>query len=100
MSRPEDSPDRQAFHELEQAVGRLLERCRRLELATQAAEARAGEMEGLLRRFTADEGAPSRLVERLHRLEEENGDMRDRIETGRAGVERLLARIRFLEEQR
>jgi hypothetical protein len=33
-------------------------------------------------------------------LEEENDLLKDRIREGREGVERLLARIRFLEDQR
>ena len=36
----------------------------------------------------------------LRSLEEENQDLRGRLEKGRQGVERLLARIRFLEGQR
>ena len=44
-----------------------------------------------------DEGEADRILTRLHTLEEENGDMRHRLEQGREGVDRLLAKIRFLE---
>jgi hypothetical protein len=40
------------------------------------------------------------LLTRLQRLEEENADLRSRVERGRAGVDRLLAKVRFLENQR
>jgi len=36
---------------------------------------------------------------RLKRLEDENAELRDRLEAGREGVERMIARIRFLENQ-
>jgi len=36
---------------------------------------------------------------RLKNLESENQELLDRLKMGKAGVERLLARIRFLEEQ-
>jgi hypothetical protein len=39
------------------------------------------------------------MVSRLRALEEENADLRSRIDQGREGVERLLAKIRFLENQ-
>ena len=38
-------------------------------------------------------------LEELESLEEENADLRDRVTRGREGVKRLLARIRFMEEQ-
>jgi hypothetical protein len=36
---------------------------------------------------------------RLNRLEAENRDLHERIARGREAVERLIARIRFLENQ-
>ena len=42
---------------------------------------------------------PGALVERLTDLESRNRELNERLEEGREGVERLLARIRFLEEQ-
>ena len=40
------------------------------------------------------------MLTRLDGLEEENQDLRGRLKRGRAGVDKLLAKIRFLEEQR
>jgi hypothetical protein len=39
------------------------------------------------------------MLTRLEKLESENQDLLFRVEKGKEGVERLLARIRFLEEQ-
>ncbi len=103
MSRPEeprtDHPDLRDFTRLETAVARLLERMDGLRERTRAAEARVQDVEELLRRFTRGDDDPARLVERLKATERENADLRARLEQGREGVERLLARIRFLEDQ-
>lgn len=100
MSRPGASPAAAAFAGLEEAVGRAIGRVRELEDELRAAEVRRRELEALLKRFTADDAEPSRMLDHLRRLEAENGEMRSRLEDGRAAVERLLARIRFLEEKR
>jgi len=52
-----------------------------------------------VQRFTGDEAEAGRLLSRLKRLESENEDLRGRLDRGRAGVERMIARIRFLENQ-
>jgi hypothetical protein len=57
------------------------------------------ELEELLRRFTAHEVEPGDTVSRLRELEAENADLRSRVDQARAGVERLLAKVRFLENQ-
>ena len=64
-----------------------------------AAEARVAELSQLLQRFTGDQAEADRLVSRLSSLEEENADLRARIDRGRDGVERMIARIRFLENR-
>lgn len=56
-------------------------------------------LEGLLEGVTSGEGGPRAMIDKLHLLEEENRDLRSRLEEGRAGVDRLLARVKFLEEQ-
>ena len=109
MSQPEDngaSPDDVAFARLEGAVARLLER---LEVESDrasaegaradAAEARTAELSELVKRFTGDEEEAGRMMSRLRGLEQENADLRARLERGRDGVDRMLARIRFLENQ-
>lgn len=91
---------REAFQRIEEGVGALLEKLRRMERELRAAESRAREAEELVERFTDDEEAPGRLLSRLRALEEENELLRSRLDDGRDAVERLLARIRFLEDQR
>lgn len=104
MSRPEDKhsgspPDLEAFTRLESAVGAALARVDGLKSDLRVTRARAAEMEILLRKFTGGEEDPSSLLSRLQRLEDENGVLTERLRKGRDGIQRLLARIRFLEEQ-
>ena len=103
MSNPEDNgeqPEKAAFQRLEAMVGKALDEISVLRARAEEAEARGAEFEELVKRFTQDEGEASRLLSRLERLEAENADLSSRLERGREGVERLLAKIRFLEEQK
>jgi seryl-tRNA synthetase len=93
-------PQRAALLELERRVAEALEQLRTLRTRAQEAEARSREYAELLKRFTADGDEPGRLLTRVESLEGENADLRGRLDTGREGVERMLARLRFLEEQR
>ncbi|MGW8267853.1 MAG: hypothetical protein ACWGSQ_15915 [Longimicrobiales bacterium] len=104
MSRPEDkipgrSWDQETFDRLEVAVEAALTRIGTLQAELRTSEDKAAEMEDLLRKFTGGEEDPSSLLSRLQRLEDENGVLTERLRKGRDGVQRLLARIRFLEEQ-
>lgn len=104
MSESEDvraeDPAREGLARLEAAVGHLIEERVRMGLRARAAEARVRDLEALLRRFTRGESDPVSLQRRLAEVEAERDELRGRVEEGRAGVERLLSRIRFLEEQR
>lgn len=106
MSSHEDvDPDgaegsgREALARLEETVGRLLEELQDLRNRTGYAERRREAVEKELSRFVEGEQDPGALVERLTDLESRNRELNERLEEGREGVERLLARIRFLEEQ-
>lgn len=101
MSKPADNGggEKAAFARLESAVGRLLERLADESRRAEAAEARSTELNQLVQRFTGDEAEAGRLLTRLKRLEMENADLRGRLDRGRTGVERMIARIRFLENQ-
>ncbi len=101
MSKPGDNGggEQAAFARLEGAVGRLLARLADESKRAEAAEARSTELSQLVQRFTGDEAEAGRLLSRLKRLESENEDLRGRLDRGRAGVERMIARIRFLENQ-
>ncbi|MDX1492888.1 MAG: hypothetical protein R3253_02350 [Longimicrobiales bacterium] len=87
------------FARLEDAVGELIDRLAESRLRAEAAEAKNAELAKLVQRFTGDEGEAEKLMSRLRALETENEDLRSRLERGREGVERMIARIRFLESQ-
>ena len=102
MSSREDSsgPEGEAFRSLEAAVDRALDEIARLRRGLEAAEARQEQLSDLLRSFQEGTRDPVRMARRLDALEAENADLHDRVTQGREGVERLLSRIRFLEDQR
>ena len=71
-----------------------------------AARDRAGEAEesaersaAMLRQFVEGNEDPGVLSRRVQALEAENEDLRSRIERGRAGIDRILASIRFMEDR-
>ena len=92
------SPD-QSVERLENAVNAAIKRVERLEGEVVRMHQQGDALEGLLKGVTSGKEGPRELIEKLHILEEENGDLRSRLDEGRAGVERLLARIKFLEEK-
>jgi len=94
-----EAPEQTAFAALEDAVGQAVGQLTDLMQRAHAAEGRSAELSELVKRFTGDEDEAGRMLTRLKRLEDENVDLRDRLEQGRAGVERMIARIRFLENQ-
>ena len=102
MSKPGGNgakPERAAFDALERAVGHTLDRLASLNDRVAQAEGKGVELEELLRQFTGHEVEPGQIVTRLRILEEENTELRSRVDEARAGIERLLAKIRFLEDQ-
>ena len=101
MSKPEANgqPEREAFQALESAVGQALERLEQMGRRIQTAEAKSAELGELVKRFTGNDEEAGRLLTRLRSLEEENADLKGRLAEGRAGVDRLLSKIRFLENQ-
>lgn len=98
-SRESDTGAAEGFDRLEDAVGELIDRLSATRLRAEQAEAKNAELVDLVQRFTGNEEEAERLMSRLGRLEEENDELRSRLEQGRAGVERMIARIRFLESQ-
>lgn len=94
----EERPDLVAHARLRVAVERLLELVRLQGDRAVRAEGRVRDLEGLLARFARGEEDPARLARGLEALREENEELRRRLGEGAEGVERLLARIRFLEE--
>jgi phage shock protein A len=95
-----ERPDAVALVALERAIEGALARLKEVSTRADAAEARVAELQRVVDRFTGDPADAERLVEQFARLEDENADLGTRVAEGRAGVERLLAKIRFLENQR
>ena len=100
------------FADLEEAVDEVLSELEDLRGRWSEARSRCQDLERSLQGFVQGDLEPGELTRRLRALEGENRDLRGRLEEGRAGlavvdevvahlpgVERLLARIRFLEEQ-
>jgi hypothetical protein len=92
-------PDRAALDQLERAVGDMLDRLEWLQDRAALAEDKSEDLKELLERFTGSDVDAAQMISRLRALETENADLRSRLEQGRAGVDRLLAKIRFLESQ-
>lgn len=89
-----------AMEPLEAAVVRAIEEVRAGRQRVADAETRAERSEQLLRQFVDGREDPGALASRVAELEAENERLRSRIEQGRAGVDRMLASIRFLEDRR
>jgi predicted RNase H-like nuclease (RuvC/YqgF family) len=90
----------QGLPALEAAINRAVEELKQLRKRTADAAQRSAELEALLVSFQSGSESPERMKERLEHLEAENRDLRARITQGRESVERLLARIQFLEDQK
>ncbi len=92
------TPDK-AVKRLEKAVTATLDHVDRLNGDVVRMQAQGEALEGLLKGVTSGEGGPREMIVKLDILEEENRDLRRRLDEGRQGVDRLLARVKFLEEQ-
>ncbi len=87
-----DNPQRDPLGELEVVTRLLAEEVSAFRLRAQRAEAAQAEMSGGDYDVVSSR---SRIVD----LETENRNLQERLDEARQRVERLLARLRFLEEQ-
>ncbi len=94
-----ESMEKEAMIRLDQAVSRMMEEMEELQERVRRAETKARDAQALLQRFSDGDDDPARQHDRMMALEEENRELRDRLRQGRDGVERILGRIRFLEEE-
>jgi predicted RNase H-like nuclease (RuvC/YqgF family) len=102
VSNPADDgsrPPGEALDDLEGVVRQMLERLEAVTARAETAERESAKLNEVMRRFTGDPDESRDLLTRLKQLEDENHDLRTRLDDGRAGVERLIARIRFLESR-
>ena len=89
-----------AFIELERIVDEALRHLGEVTRRAEMAEDRNAEFEALIKRFAGDEGDAGQVLHRLAELEEDNENMRSRLEAGQVSVDKLIAKIRFMEEQK
>ena len=89
-----------AFIELERIVDAALRHLGEVTRRAEMAEDRNVEFEALIKRFAGDEGDAGQVLHRLAELEEDNENMRSRLEAGQVSVDKLIAKIRFMEEQK
>ena len=89
-----------AFIELERIVDAALRHLGDVTRRAEMAEDRNAEFEALIKRFAGDEGDAGQVLHRLAELEEDNENMRSRLEAGQVSVDKLIAKIRFMEEQK
>lgn len=92
-------PESAAFDRLEAAVSRLVDEIADANRRADAASRKNAELAELVQRFTGNEESAGELMTRLKSLETENAELRGRLDAGREGVERMIARINFLENQ-
>lgn len=102
MSRAGDSADLSptrpaAWDRLELAVRRLMDDYVAQQTRASAAEARIRELESKLSAISGGGLDPIELERRVGDLEAENQRLRERLEKARAEIERIMARLRFLE---
>ena len=103
MSNPEQAQQApgasETFARLESAVRRLIRRSAELRAELRSARERNQELMELLAPIAEGEAGPESVLERLRAAEDERQEFAGRLERGREVVERMMARIRFLEDQ-
>ena len=88
-----------AFIELERVIDLALQHLEEVTLRAEKAESRNAELESLIKRFAGGEEDAGQVLHRLAQLEAENQDMHSLLEVGRAVIDKLIAKLRFLEEK-
>lgn len=89
-----------AFRDLSDAVEQALRELERLREKASRVEVKNAELEELLKGIASGTESPAEMAHDVKMLSNENRDLRARLDQGRESVDRLLTRIRFLEEQR
>ncbi len=96
MNAPEEDS---GLNRLDEAVDTLVARAQFLREELGEAERRIIELQELFQGFTSGDRAPEDMLDRLRTSERENKELHLRLERARNAVDRVLAKIRFLEEQ-
>ena len=85
---------------LERAARRLMRELEQARGRAHAAERRAHELETALKQVSGGKVDPTDLQRRLDRATAENRELRERLEEARQRVQRVVARLDFVEEAR
>ncbi len=85
---------------LEDAVSRLLEEHDAMRDRLQAANERVRELEDALSAVTSGDLDPVALSEQVELYERDNRALMNRLSQARAAIERIQARLQFLEDDR
>jgi chromosome segregation ATPase len=85
---------------LELTVRRLLESHDAWRQRAEAAQARVAELERTVRDLSTGSLDPVAMAGDVRSLEAENRELKDRLVKARAGVQRMQARLQFVEEER
>ena len=96
-SGPKRPPE---WDRLELAVRRLLDDHEEWRRRAEAAARRVRELDAALRDVTDGALDPVELKRRVEVLETRNAELRQRLDKARESVDRILARLQFLEEDR
>ncbi len=94
-----DTPERQALSRLEAVAERLLKERAAVVDQAREAEDQVRELKTLLSEFPEGKVDMVILEKAITRLRDQNAELKGRMAEGREGVERILSRIRFLENQ-
>jgi len=85
---------------LELSVARLLEAHESWKRRAQAAEIRVNELESAVQEIAAGRMDPVAMAAEVKLLQTRNRKLRKRIGTAHETVERIMARLQFVEEER
>ena len=100
QEQAQQAPDAsETFARLESAVRRLIRQSAELRAELRSVRARNEELIELLAPVAEGGASPESVVERLRAAEDGRRELERRLERGREVVERMMARIRFLEDQ-
>lgn len=104
MSNSESSPSADdlqvALDALTAAATGAETEIKRLRAVVKKADAKLQDQERLLSSIASGKDSPSEMRERLTASEIQNKDLLGRLEQGREAVDRMLAKLRFLEEKK
>tara|TARA_Y100000590_G_scaffold470189_1_gene662641 strand:- start:5394 stop:5708 length:315 start_codon:yes stop_codon:yes gene_type:complete len=97
--KPNSTPS-EAMERLTKSVSLVVAEISRLKGEITQVNDQSDDLRELVRSVTDGDVDPREMSDRIHILEEDNQDLRNRLKRGAEVAERLLARINFLEGQK